>query len=113
MSTPIPSPSMKGMIGLSGVGSPATIFAPPAGTSICVVALIDLPCACGDEGGSGYRSPPRRRGATDRDCPDRRLRQALPPLPLRKRPRQGAIRGGRLDRAAARGAGGREGDEDR
>src|SRR5438309_829242 len=30
MSTPIPSPSMKGTIGLSGVGRPGTIFSPAA-----------------------------------------------------------------------------------
>jgi isocitrate dehydrogenase kinase/phosphatase len=40
MSTPIPSPSMNGMVGLSGVGWPGTILAPPAATSMCVVALI-------------------------------------------------------------------------
>ena len=96
---------MNGMIGLSGVGSPGTIFVPPAGTSICVVALIDLPCARGDEGASGYRSRARRGAATDRHGPDRGLRQALPDLPRRERPRQGAIRRGCLDGAAAGGAG--------
>src|ERR1700693_5235253 len=105
MSTPIPSPSMNGMIGLSGAGSPGTILAPSAGTSMCVVALIDLPCARGDEGGSGYRSSPGGRGATDRDRPDRGGRQALPALPRHERPRQGAVRGGRLDGAAAGGTG--------
>src|ERR1700676_4988230 len=97
MSTPIPSPSIKGMMGLSGTGSPGMIFAPPAGTSICVVALIDLPYARGDQGGSGYRRAPRRHGATDRERPDRGVRQALPALPRRERARQGAIRDGRLD----------------
>ena len=40
MSVPIPSPSMKGMIGSSGVGSPGTIFVPPAGISIFVCSLM-------------------------------------------------------------------------
>ena len=40
MSTPIPSPSMNGTIGLSGAGCPGTIFAPPSGTRIEVVVLI-------------------------------------------------------------------------
>jgi hypothetical protein len=31
MSTPMPSPSMNGMMGLSGTGLPATIFVPSAG----------------------------------------------------------------------------------
>jgi hypothetical protein len=39
MSTPMPSPSMNGTIGLSGTGSPGTILAPPSGTRIAVVVL--------------------------------------------------------------------------
>src|SRR6266498_1174180 len=40
MSTPMPSPSMNGTIGLSGTGCPVTSFAPPSGTWISVVVLI-------------------------------------------------------------------------
>src|SRR6266536_6321957 len=40
MSTPMPSPSMNGTMGLSGTGCPGTIFAPPSGTRIKVVVLI-------------------------------------------------------------------------
>src|SRR5213592_4177883 len=40
MSTPMPSPSMNGMIGLSGTCCPGPIFAPPSGTRIRVVVLI-------------------------------------------------------------------------
>jgi Isocitrate dehydrogenase kinase/phosphatase (AceK) len=85
------------MIGLSGVGSPGTILAPLDGTSICVVVLSGLPCARGDEGGPGYRSGPGGRGATDRDRPDRGLRQALSARSRRERPRERTVRGGRLD----------------
>src|SRR6266508_3214534 len=45
MSTPIPSPSMNGMIGLSGTGSPGTILAPPSGIRIAVVTLMASPNA--------------------------------------------------------------------
>src|SRR5215831_2561084 len=40
MSTPMPSPSMNGTIGLSGVGCPGTTFVPPSGTRMGVVVLI-------------------------------------------------------------------------
>ena len=65
MSTPMPSPSMKGMIGLSGVGWPGTILAPPAGISMCVVVLIGLPCARGD----------RRRPRLSQAAPEGAARQ--------------------------------------
>ena len=42
MSTPIPSPSMKGTIGSSGVGSPGTIRVPPCGTSMGETVLISI-----------------------------------------------------------------------
>src|SRR4051812_36837532 len=40
MSTPMPSPSMNGTIGLSGAGWPGATFAPPSGTWMRVVVLI-------------------------------------------------------------------------
>src|SRR6266498_2971062 len=40
MSTPMPSPSMNGTMGLSGTGCSGTILAPPSGTRINVVVLI-------------------------------------------------------------------------
>src|SRR5262249_46626971 len=43
MSTPIPSPSMNGMIGSSGVGVPGTIFVPSSGTSMRDRVLNSLP----------------------------------------------------------------------
>jgi hypothetical protein len=43
LSTPIPSPSMTGTIGLSGTGLPATIRSPSAGTLIMDVVLIEAP----------------------------------------------------------------------
>src|SRR4051812_18849909 len=40
MSTPMPSPSMNGMIGSLGVGCPGSILAPPAGTSMSDFSVI-------------------------------------------------------------------------
>ena len=42
MSTPMPSPSMNGMIGLSGTGCPGTILAPSAGTVMSDVVVIGV-----------------------------------------------------------------------
>ena len=62
MSTPMPSPSMNGMIGLSGVGSPGTIFAPSAGTWMCVVGAHS-PTVSLVSGGSAAGTASRRRQA--------------------------------------------------
>src|SRR5438128_3295248 len=47
MSMPIPSPSVYGMIGLSGVGCPRTILAPPSGTVIRDSVLMLSPARSG------------------------------------------------------------------
>src|SRR6266478_7435929 len=92
MSTPMPSPSMNGMIGLSGTGSPGTILAPPSGTRMEVVVLISHP--------ESYR---HRHG----DCGANRggagggLRPPLPAISHHERPGEGAVRRGRLGRRPA------------
>src|SRR4051794_20387483 len=50
MSTPIPSPSMNGMIGLAGVGCPGWILAPSAGTSMRDFSVIRGLLACFSRG---------------------------------------------------------------
>src|SRR5690242_13552071 len=55
ISTPMPSPSMKGMIGWSGIGWPGTIFWPSWGILISVVLMPAPSCVVrkGDIAGGG------------------------------------------------------------
>src|SRR5580658_5617123 len=60
MSAPVPSPSMNGMIGLSGtcrMPLATAIFAPPAGGATLAVAAVDM------SGLLGNPRAQRRRGA--------------------------------------------------
>src|SRR3954453_2101097 len=64
MSTPMPSPSMKGMIGLAGTGCPGRIRSPAAGTLINEVAIDSV-----NANGSDYpgRMRPTARGTDAAD----------------------------------------------
>src|SRR3954468_23014954 len=96
MSTPIPSPSMKGTIGLSGAGCPRATFAPPLGTWMRVVVLIS----------NGKATVSRNGGrAEDRGEPAGGIRPALQALPRHDRAGEETVRRRRLGRRAAPGQG--------